>query len=135
MFLCFLSSRRRHTRLQGDWSADVCSSDLDYVSSHSDLVARSREWANRIDAYNHLAELAVAVDAPGNDVFETHDVAAERARVAAALAQFRQEVAAQHLALDRSRASTVPALHALLDTIAAELDSVSALAQRTFTAF
>src|SRR2546426_11698180 len=31
MFLCFcffFSSRRRHTRLQGDWSSDVCSSDL-----------------------------------------------------------------------------------------------------------
>src|SRR5256885_5341385 len=27
---CFFSSRRRHTRLQGDWSSDVCSSDLDY---------------------------------------------------------------------------------------------------------
>src|SRR2546426_4847331 len=28
-FLFFFSSRRRHTRLQGDWSSDVCSSDLD----------------------------------------------------------------------------------------------------------
>src|SRR5256885_8576055 len=29
--LCFFffSSRRRHTRLQGDWSSDVCSSDLE----------------------------------------------------------------------------------------------------------
>src|SRR2546426_10530667 len=27
-FLFFFSSRRRHTRLQGDWSSDVCSSDL-----------------------------------------------------------------------------------------------------------
>src|SRR5205807_3541999 len=26
----FFSSRRRHTRLQGDWSSDVCSSDLDF---------------------------------------------------------------------------------------------------------
>src|SRR5688500_20297416 len=26
--LVFFSSRRRHTRLQGDWSSDVCSSDL-----------------------------------------------------------------------------------------------------------
>src|SRR5205807_4626140 len=25
----FFSSRRRHTRLQGDWSSDVCSSDLE----------------------------------------------------------------------------------------------------------
>src|ERR1022692_4722386 len=29
LFFCFFfSSRRRHTRLQGDWSSDVCSSDL-----------------------------------------------------------------------------------------------------------
>src|SRR5256885_11267898 len=28
MAVCFFSSRRRHTRLQGDWSSDVCSSDL-----------------------------------------------------------------------------------------------------------
>src|SRR5256885_8590164 len=27
----FFSSRRRHTRLQGDWSSDVCSSDLSRV--------------------------------------------------------------------------------------------------------
>src|SRR2546426_7921056 len=26
-FVFFFSSRRRHTRLQGDWSSDVCSSD------------------------------------------------------------------------------------------------------------
>src|SRR5256885_7178181 len=32
LFCCvfFFSSRRRHTRLQGDWSSDVCSSDLRY---------------------------------------------------------------------------------------------------------
>src|SRR5256885_12814132 len=28
----FFSSRRRHTRLQGDWSSDVCSSDLQQPS-------------------------------------------------------------------------------------------------------
>src|SRR5688500_20226376 len=27
----FFSSRRRHTRLQGDWSSDVCSSDLGFL--------------------------------------------------------------------------------------------------------
>src|SRR2546426_64037 len=26
-YIFFFSSRRRHTRLQGDWSSDVCSSD------------------------------------------------------------------------------------------------------------
>src|SRR3989454_9325133 len=29
----FFSSRRRHTRLQGDWSSDVCSSDLEVIVS------------------------------------------------------------------------------------------------------
>src|SRR5205807_6255565 len=35
-FLCvfFFSSRRRHTRLQGDWSSDVCSSDLDVIGKY-----------------------------------------------------------------------------------------------------
>src|SRR5437867_8906912 len=28
MFTFFFSSRRRHTRSYGDWSSDVCSSDL-----------------------------------------------------------------------------------------------------------
>src|SRR5688500_19118520 len=27
------SSRRRHTRLQGDWSSDVCSSDLRFCAA------------------------------------------------------------------------------------------------------
>src|SRR5690606_39472413 len=32
----FFSSRRRHTRLQGDWSSDVCSSDLlDYLKEEA----------------------------------------------------------------------------------------------------
>src|SRR2546426_8788304 len=30
----FFSSRTRHTRLQGDWSSDVCSSDLLLVGTH-----------------------------------------------------------------------------------------------------
>src|SRR2546426_12649290 len=38
-FLFFFSSRRRHTRLQGDWSSDVCSSDL-YTDPSVDAPAR-----------------------------------------------------------------------------------------------
>src|SRR5438094_3625321 len=29
-FFFFFSSRRRHTRSYGDWSSDVCSSDLEF---------------------------------------------------------------------------------------------------------
>src|SRR5690348_17548102 len=37
-FFFFFSSRRRHTRWTGDWSSDVCSSDLE-----SGLQGRARE--------------------------------------------------------------------------------------------
>src|ERR1039457_7364256 len=38
----FFSSRRRHTRLQGDWSSDVCSSDLDGFSFRT--TGSRRPW-------------------------------------------------------------------------------------------
>src|SRR5256885_16945308 len=38
----FFSSRRRHTRLQGDWSSDVCSSDLPIPMSGSRAPRRAR---------------------------------------------------------------------------------------------
>src|SRR5215467_15984728 len=42
----FFSSRRRHTRLQGDWSSDVCSSDLPHTEDRPrlrTLTPRQRE--------------------------------------------------------------------------------------------
>src|SRR5256885_8194635 len=47
----FFSSRRRHTRLQGDWSSDVCSSDLCPATSttSSRRPVRSKTcWASRL---------------------------------------------------------------------------------------
>src|SRR5256885_9200962 len=42
----FFSSRRRHTRLQGDWSSDVCSSDLGDRRRGSGIRTRARRgWA------------------------------------------------------------------------------------------
>src|SRR5256885_12348721 len=49
----FFSSRRRHTRLQGDWSSDVCSSDLfereraDYLLSHG--PAQYEDFISRLE--------------------------------------------------------------------------------------
>src|SRR5688500_20394248 len=41
--LFFFSSRRRHTRLQGDWSSDVCSSDLRSCGCRSTPARRPPE--------------------------------------------------------------------------------------------
>src|SRR2546426_12706148 len=37
-FCFFFSSRRRHTRLQGDWSSDVCSSDLRWTYKYEEAA-------------------------------------------------------------------------------------------------
>src|SRR5437762_14300137 len=43
VLLFFFSSRRRHTRYIGDWSSDVCSSDLEFLALDiEDLVAVDR---------------------------------------------------------------------------------------------
>src|SRR5438876_3858254 len=44
-FFFFFSSRRRHTRWTGDWSSDVCSSDL------GDLYSQSNSRDRALDAY------------------------------------------------------------------------------------
>src|SRR5437763_14224082 len=40
VYVFFFSSRRRHTRYIGDWSSDVCSSDLDpaFVNPNIDAI-------------------------------------------------------------------------------------------------
>src|SRR5256885_4024903 len=43
----FFSSRRRHTRLQGDWSSDVCSSDL--IQRYEEIAGRVAERLQSCD--------------------------------------------------------------------------------------
>src|ERR1017187_10852642 len=56
----FFSSRRRHTRYIGDWSSDVCSSDLSVKSKPPDTASvalvsttvstwRNRRWETMLD--------------------------------------------------------------------------------------
>src|SRR5256885_6707679 len=60
----FFSSRRRHTRLQGDWSSDVCSSDLyrrrllagqPLALGVLDAAARAARWEQPAPAGLHRA--------------------------------------------------------------------------------
>src|SRR2546426_7521585 len=58
----FFSSRRRHTRLQGDWSSDVCSSDLFSTAIYYLLRAGERSALHRIksdEVWHHYAGDAV----------------------------------------------------------------------------
>src|ERR687898_1935782 len=62
----FFSSRRRHTRLQGDWSSDVCSSDL------GELVALV--GANGAGKSTLLRALSGVHPASGKIVFEEAEI-------------------------------------------------------------
>src|SRR5688500_20177657 len=58
MYTFYLSSRRRHSRLQGDCSSDVCSSDLaPCASSYTDTA--------RLDAADAPGAVAKQKDVPG----------------------------------------------------------------------
>src|SRR6266487_5070432 len=56
MFGFFFSSRRRHTRWTGDWSSDVCSSDLG--------GAKTGPMTPRLIPYANGAMLVVVVGRP-----------------------------------------------------------------------
>src|SRR5256885_5587070 len=60
----FFSSRRRHTRLQGDWSSDVCSSDLSTSpGATAQLVDEGLVQPGLVDLQRGVGQQAVAVEA------------------------------------------------------------------------
>src|SRR5256885_10727678 len=69
----FFSSRRRHTRLQGDWSSDVCSSDLHGTLNAMFLpaVVRFNAEAESVRAEQRLQRMAHAMGLDsGSDIPE-----------------------------------------------------------------
>lgn len=58
------------------------------MTTYESGVRTSRDWAVHVSDLAILGELARETNAPGNDVFESGDVAKERARRDAALARF-----------------------------------------------
>src|SRR5256885_16415597 len=61
----FFSSRRRHTRLQGDWSSDVCSSDLNHYWVK--IKGRHSVPANAYPIAIHAKQFEWQVTYPGAD--------------------------------------------------------------------
>src|SRR5256886_10704283 len=80
----FFPSRRRHTRLDGDWSSDVCSSDLHRAAAAA-IVSRNGPAAQ---AAAHLLESAVPGDGEAVAVLQraAAETAGQAPRTAAELA-------------------------------------------------
>src|SRR5437762_8778619 len=65
---CFFSSRRRHTRYIGDWSSDVCSSDLPI--KESELAARVRDFLGTFSSGGTAVALEFRGMRPSGEVFD-----------------------------------------------------------------
>ena len=65
---------------------------LVHIYGHSTEV--HAEWAKRLNDYSELSALAGAVNAPGNNVFDTHDVDGESLKTHEALRAFNARMAA-----------------------------------------
>src|SRR5256885_12704347 len=73
LYVFFFSSRRRHTRLQGDWSSDVCSSDLAGAASaapkkHAVVDQRDKQFVPYVTA----VQVGTAVIFPNSDNIRHH---------------------------------------------------------------
>lgn len=101
-----------------------------------DSVATSQAWERREDQYAHLAGLARAVNAPGNDVFDSRDVRAESTRLRVALDAFDAQFDATRAEVARN-ASTGEAALLLkaFDEIRHATDEMVGEAERIFGHF
>src|SRR6266487_790414 len=102
MSVFFFSSRRRHTRWTGDWSSDVCSSDLDDVTSDTLLP-----WTGS----GFLASGAAATD----DVVEEAALPFDRRRHGMILG-----MGAAAIVVESSQAAAERGLRPICEVLAAE---------------
>jgi signal transduction histidine kinase len=103
---------------------------------YEDSVAVNQEWAQQHSNLLKLARLAQAVNAPGNDIFDSHDFAKERARRDEALAEFEALlVQIRHELVSKSATPEVKSLIASIYEINAAMDTMTATADLIFVYF
>src|SRR5690348_18330941 len=81
MSFFFFSSRRRHTRWTGDWSSDVCSSDLQGGHRHRASGSLTSAGGKGINVARALKRLDTPVVATGLAGGRTGDRRSEERRV------------------------------------------------------
>src|SRR2546426_8527379 len=96
----FFSSRRRHTRLQGDWSSDVCSSDLRRLDALGGLTVEDRLTVNRVKQLHAAIQTEYSIAHALRDLGRDQEAAARAAVVrpqAAELTRLVREIGRAHV--------------------------------------
>ena len=103
---------------------------------YQDSVAVNQDWALQHSRLLELAQLAQAVNAPGNDIFDSHDVAKERSRRDDALAKFESRlVQLRQELVSKPATAEVRSLIASLYEINAAMDAMTSTADLIFVYF
>ncbi len=103
---------------------------------YEESVAVNQEWSLQHSNLLELARLAQAVSAPGNDIFDSGDVAKETARRDEALAQFEALlVKIRHELVSKPATREVKSLIASLYEINTAMDTMTATADLIFVYF
>ncbi len=99
-------------------------------------VGVNHQWAIRLTQYSELNQLAAAVNAPGNDVFDTHNVHTESQKMHAALTIFNEHLATLEKELEENpvQDSVAPVLESFR-VIKASMDEMIAEAELIFSYF
>ncbi len=98
-------------------------------------VQHNQEWAGRMGDYSVLAALAAAVNAPGNDVFDSRDVATEAVRMQRARIAFQERLAVLRANLRRLPPAEAQALQARMDEIEGAMNEMTGEAGLIFSYF
>ncbi|HET8647864.1 MAG TPA: ATP-binding protein, partial [Vicinamibacteria bacterium] len=99
-------------------------------------VASNREWAERSARYSALGQLAAEVNAPGNDVFDSQDVAGEAVRLQRARLAFQRRLAELRAELPAEvRAEDAALLRGRMEDIERAMDEMTAESSLIFSYF
>ncbi|MEO6026859.1 MAG: response regulator [Candidatus Binatia bacterium] len=106
------------------------------VDMHRASLDVNRQWAERLATYSQLRELAGAVNAPANDVFDSKDPRGETARLRKARRSF--DDAWTEARADLEKTGSTPEVETLLrdfDTIRTTMNAMASEANMTFSYF
>jgi signal transduction histidine kinase/CheY-like chemotaxis protein/HPt (histidine-containing phosphotransfer) domain-containing protein len=106
------------------------------VDMHRASLDVNRQWAERLATYAQLRELAAAVNAPANDVFDSKDPRGETARLRKARRSF--DDAWSEGRTDLEKAGDTPEVRTLLhdfDAIRTAMNAMASEANMTFSYF
>ncbi|HYT61947.1 MAG TPA: response regulator [Haliangiales bacterium] len=106
------------------------------LAAYAGSIRTNHAWSRRLAGYWDLSQLAVAVNAPGNDVFHSHDIAGESAKMESALERFNEQMRAVRAEVNSEMAvAEIKRLLPQMDLVQSAMDELGDEARGIFARF